>query len=62
MLIHSSCGGALEIDKGAKRVLFSEEGRTADYTPIRCAFCHEQLGLLPNTTQDHEPKRWQLAD
>jgi len=48
ILIHSECGGALEVDWSAPRELI-DNGRTTEiYTPIKCAGCNAKLGMLPN--------------
>jgi hypothetical protein len=44
-LIHSECGGELEIDKGISPTV-TKDGDI--YYAVKCVGCNTRLGLLPN--------------
>jgi hypothetical protein len=54
-LIHSECGGALEIDYRTLPVQISNaeiKDATDVYYGVCCSNCHEPLGLLANIDQE----------
>ena len=54
-LIHSECGGELEIDYRTMPLLCQNErdkDTTDIYIGVRCTLCQEPLGLLANIDQE----------
>lgn len=52
MIVHSECGGELEIDVSAKTEMANNQGTTDIYYGIKCSDCGAKLGLLPNVQQE----------
>lgn len=48
-LIHSECGGDLELDRSMMPLLSDGEGCSTDiYQGVMCMKCHKPLGILAN--------------
>lgn len=52
-LIHTQCGGAIVVDRGARQHIVERSTRPGAtgsdiYVTLRCSFCGERLGEVPN--------------